>query len=164
MKVIAYMVLTLLMCGCFGRKPTIETGHEGKPMPSINLLLMDSTTQINTKLDVPDKPVVLFYFSPECPYCRSMTKSITQKTDELKGIKIYMISSFPFNLVRQYASEFDLKRYSNITVGYDYELYFSQYFKAPGVPCIAIYGKDKKLKEVLMGNVSTNLIMDLAFE
>jgi thioredoxin-related protein len=138
MKSVTFIILSFILFGCFGKKPTLETGREGKPLPSINLLLMDSTTYIKTTKETSYKPIVLFYFSPECAYCRKMTKSITNNIDELQGITIYMLSNFPFDKIKEYVKEFDLSKYKNITVGYDYELYFSQYFKAPGVPCIAI--------------------------
>ena len=75
-----------------------------------------------------------------------------------------MLSDFPLAEIKSYSSSYNLNDIKNITVGQDIESYFSNYFKAPGVPCIAIYGRDKKLKQVLMGAVSTNLIKDIAFE
>jgi len=164
MKSIIYLLVAFSLWGCFGKRPTLNTGHEGKAMPSIDLLGMDSLTHINLKKDSSDKPVVLFYFSPECPYCRALTKAVIKDAEELKGINIYMLSAFPFNEVKGYYKEFSIAQYPNITMGVDYQTYFSKYFKSPGVPCLAIYGKQKTLKEVLMGNVSTNLIKDLAFE
>lgn len=166
MKYKSYIVCLIACCvmACFGKRPTITTGHEGKAMPSINLLLTDSVSYLNTKNIPNGEPIVLFYFSPHCPYCRSLTKEIITNIKNLEDIHFYMLSNFPLSYIKDYKDEYQLDKYHNITVAQDYEIYFSTYFKAPGVPCIAIYGKERKLKQVVMGKVSTSLIKDIAFE
>lgn len=165
MKTIAYiLIIFFLTIGCFGKKPTLETGHEGKNMPSINLLLLDSTTHTNTKNISTNNPIVLVYFSPFCPYCKILTKEIINDIESLKEIEFIFLSDYPLSSLKGYNIDHHFKNYSNITIAYDYQKYFNQYYKSPGAPCIAIYGKDKKLKQVLIGAVSTNLIKDIAFE
>lgn len=164
MKITFFVILMCCLCGCFGKKPTLETGHEGKPIPSINLLLLDSITHINLKTWKIGKPVVLIDISPTCPYCRALTQKIADEHENLKGIQFIVLSSYPLTELKKYDNEYMLKKYPNITVAQDSDAHFGQYFQAPGVPCIAIYGKDRLLKQVLMGKINTNLIKDIALE
>lgn len=164
MKITALLLIVVTLSGCFGKSPVVDTGFEGKPMPSVNLLLLDSTTHINLKTTLPEKPIVLFYFSPHCTYCRTLTDNIIRDIKNLSGIQFYMLSSFPLNEIKEYTEKFNLDKYNNILVAQDFEQYFTNYFKAPAVPFIAIYGKNRLLIRVLMGTVSTNLIKDLAIE
>lgn len=156
--------LILILCGCFSKTPKFETGHEGKTMPAINLLLLDSSTHINTKTWAEGKALVLIEFSPYCPYCQALTQSIIDDNKKLTDIQFILLSGFPLADIKNYCTKYELKNYTNITVARDYESYFGQYYKSPGVPCTAIYGKDRLLKKVLMGKVSANLIKDIAME
>ena len=156
--------ITLLFWGCFSKAPKLETEYEGKLMPAINLLLLDSSTNINTKTSSPGKALVLIDISPFCPFCRALTQSITDNNKELGDIQFILLSSFPISDLKKYYTEYHLEKYANIIVGQDYENYFGSYYKTPGVPCTAIYGKDRRLKQMFMGKVSANLIKDIAME
>jgi thiol-disulfide isomerase/thioredoxin len=107
---------------------------------------------------------VLIQFSPYCPYCRALTQSIIEDNKKLTDIQFILLSNFPISELKKYAAEYQLEKFTNITVARDYESYFGQYFKSPGVPCTAIYGKDRLLKQALMGKVSASLIKDISME
>ena len=159
MKSIAFYCLVICLLGCY-EIPPVKTGLEGKPLPFFNLLLIDSITHFNTKNIPAGKPTVLFFFSPDCPHCRALTKEIVSDMKTFKNVQFYILTSFPFELLKKYYDHYKLKNYSNITVGQDVASYFANYFKATGVPYIAIYSKEKRLKQVLVGKVSTSRIID----
>lgn len=144
------MIIISLLAGCFSREPE-KTGKEGKPIPAINILLTDSTTWLNIGQTQTSKSVVLFYFSPNCPYCKAQTKEIIENMDKVKDIEFYFISSFPITLLKAYNKQFKLAQYPNITTGRDTANAIGDYFEILGVPYIAIYGKDKKLRKSFMG-------------
>lgn len=156
--------MTVSLLGCFGHQPTMTTGLEGKPLPTFNLLLTDSMTKIKTDNIPTGSPIVLFYFSPYCPYCKAQTETMINNMKSMQNIRFYFLSSFPLPLIRQYAEYYKLDKFSNIIVGQDYENYFGIYFKVPGVPYMAIYGKDKLLIQSLVGNVGYNLVKDIALK
>lgn len=120
-------------------------------MPEFKLLLMDSLTSINCASLYPQKPVVLFYFSPHCPYCRAQTKVFIENIDRLKDIHLYFISNFPIPLLRSYGKEFGLSKYTNITLARDETNAITDYFEIPGIPYTAIYDKQKKFKVSFLG-------------
>lgn len=162
-KIIFYTLLIILW-SCSDFQPILKTGLEGTSLPSYNLLLMDSTTRINISQIKSENPLVLFYFSPNCSYCKAQTKEVIQDISLLQSIHIFMASSFPFTEIKNYYEDYKLKKYPSITVGQDYEQFFNRYFKPGGFPCFAIYGSDKKLNQVLLGKVKCNLIKDFALK
>lgn len=164
MKLLFFLLLLVGLGACSSRVPSIITGFEGQPLPSFDLLLMDSITRLNTESIPVGKPIVLFLFSPDCPYCRAQTEEMTKNIKALSNIQVYLLSNFPFSTIKGYYHKYNLKTYPNITVVQDYDAYFANYYKVPGVPFIAIYNKEKKLKLVLLGEVDAGTIKELSLE
>jgi thiol-disulfide isomerase/thioredoxin len=164
MKPALYIIVVVFLTGCFGKKPSFKTGQEGKPLPAVDLLLTDSVSHLNTQKIPVGKPFVIIYFSTECPFCRALTNDIIDDMDELSNIQFYFVSTFPIKDIKAYCNEYHLQNFSNITVAWDHEMFFNKYLNAPGIPVIAIYNKDKKLKKVFIGRVNTNLIKDIALD
>jgi thiol-disulfide isomerase/thioredoxin len=153
-KLIIALTITIL-AGCFGAEPQ-KTGKEGKLIPEFTLLLTDSTTQLQSRNIPNDKPIVFFYFSPYCPYCKAQTKEIIENMEKLKGINFYFISNFALTDVKNFCEEYQLKKYPNITTGLDTARTISTYFEITAVPYIAILGKNKLLNKTFIGKVSSS--------
>ncbi|WP_185937283.1 TlpA family protein disulfide reductase [Chitinophaga polysaccharea] len=137
----------------------IQTSKEGHIMPSFNLLLSDSLTTFNTDSIPIGHPIVLFYFSPYCPFCQKEMREIIKNISKLSNIQFYMLTSYSFQEMKLFSNEFDLKKYSNIEIGIDYSSFFGKYFDTAVVPYIAIYGKDKRLKGAFVGGISPEQII-----
>jgi thiol-disulfide isomerase/thioredoxin len=163
MKTTAVLLTIAFLYGCYGRKPE-QTGMEGKSMPSFPLLLPDSTTQINTNSIKPGKPTVLFCFGPYCPYSRAQMEEIIEDMHKMKDIRFYIFTNWPFKDMKGFYKHYELYKYSNITTGLDYTDYFRHYFEARGVPYIAIYGKDNRLKKSFIGEIYSSQIKEVAAE
>lgn len=159
----AFTSLLIILSGCFAKAPE-KTGLEGKPMPSFNLLLADSTTYLNTNSISSGKPIVLFYFGPDCPYSRAQMEEIIEDINILKDIRFYVFTTAAFSEMKEFYKHYQLDKYPNITVGIDYANFFGDYFEAIGVPYIAIYGKNKKLNKAFMGKVYGRQIKNSAEE
>jgi len=163
MKYISALFLLIYLCAC-KEQPPLKTGLEGKLLPSFNLLLNDSATYFNTGNIPTGKPIVLFYFSPKCPYCRTEMNEIIENINRLSNIHFYLITRFPFSEMKQFYTEYKLSQYSNITIGYDSKYFFGNYFQTPGVPYMAIYGLDKRLKKAYIGLVKSSDIKEVTNE
>jgi hypothetical protein len=161
MKHIRFACFFMLLAGCYGRDPD-KTGLEGKAMPEFNLLLTDSSTILNTKSIPAGQPAALFFFGPHCPYSRAQMKEIIDDMSRLKDIHFYVLTPAPFNQMRSFNNDFKLQQYPNITVGQDFKNFFADYFKTPGVPYMAIYGKNKKLNQCFIGKIYSRQIRDVA--
>ena len=164
MKISFFLVITVIFFSCHSKKqPPIKTGLEGKPMPSIALTALDST-HFDTKNIQTGKPTILFAFSPGCPYCRAQTRSIVSNINTLKEINIYMLCITQFPLLNKFYNQFELNKYSNIKIGIDYNFSFINYYKSENVPYLAIYDKEKDLKQVLIGKKPISTLKEIALE
>lgn len=154
------MVL-ILAASCRGNSG-IKTGLEGNPIPDFDLILQDSVTHFPTSTLVQGQPVVFFDFSPWCPYCRAEMEDIIAHMGSLKNIHFCLVTIFPMKDMQGFYKHYHLERYPNITVGVDYKDYFGHYFKAPGVPYIAVYNREQKLKTSFIGKTDISDIRALA--
>jgi len=160
MKNIPILFVLICLCGC-NEQPPLKTGLEGKPLPSFNLLLNDGVTYFNTGNIPAGKPVVLFYFSPECPYCRAQMTNIINDISSLQNVRFYVFTNYPFSELRSFYKHYQLQKYQNIVVGVDYANFFGDYFKIQVVPYTAIYSKDNKLNKAFIGNIPVKQIKEI---
>ena len=163
MKNVLLPFIVACLFGCTHR-PAMKTGLEGKPIPSFDLLLQDSATHLNTGLIPAGEPVVFFYFSPYCPYCRAQMQNLIANIKDLQGIRFILVTAFPYSDMKAFYKHYDLARYSNITIGEDYKQAFGDYFRTSQVPYLAVYDKQRKLKQVNLGKLYSNEIKDIAFQ
>jgi thiol-disulfide isomerase/thioredoxin len=165
MKFIYVLLAVSCLYACKGKPiPPFKTGLEGTPLPAFNLLLLDSVTRFNTSSIPAGEPIVLFYFTPECPFCRAQTEEIVKNMPAFSRTRFYLITLYPFKDVKDYYKHYGLEKYSNVTLGLDYNAFFGGYFKADHVPYMAVYNKDKQLKQVFPGKVSVKAIKDVVLE
>jgi thiol-disulfide isomerase/thioredoxin len=160
MKIIAIWYLSLSLLSCYNNQAK-PSPHDGKILPVFNLLLIDSTTYFNTNNISTETPTVFLFFNPDCPYSRAQITEITKNMSKLKHIKFYLLTSMPFAKLKDIYEHYKLSKFSNITCGYDYTSFFCEYFKVPGVPYMAIYGKNKKLKKAFAGKINPQFINDI---
>jgi len=154
-----FIFVSVIFIGCYNNRHTpFITGEEGKPLPSASLLLPDSISKVNLANVPGGEPIVVFFFSPKCPYCRAQLREMTQKMDELKKARFYLASYSGFKSFKQLYNEFELIKYPNVTAGVDYANSVGKYFKLKGYPFTAIYSPQKKLRRAYLGKVSVDLI------
>jgi len=133
-------------------------------MPSFNLLLMDSSSRLNTNSIPIGQPTIFLFFDPACPFCQALTKEITNNIKSFSNTQFYFLSPYPFKQIKSYYTYYKIDKYPNITFGRDYDYFFANYYKANRVPYIAIYGKNKRLKKIIIGTTSTDVIKKIALE
>ena len=163
MKQLVLVFIIILIAGCFGKEPQ-KTGLEGKPLPEFKMLLTDSITLINSRDIHINKPIVLFYLSPYCPYCKAQTKEIIEDIHKLKDIQFYFITNFPLPALKDFYKEYQLEKYPNIITGVDTANTLKDYFEIQAVPYIAIYGKKKTLNQTFVGKIYSSQIKKVAEE
>lgn len=163
MKVLKTFIVFILLTGCYSKKRTFKTGLEGKEMPAIDLISIDTNTRFNTASIKTGRPSILFQFEPWCPYCKAQTKSILSRIESLKGIDFYFLTNAAYPGFKSFYEKYQLEKYNNIKAGIDYTYSFGKYFKTNQVPCMAIYDRNKKLKQVLVGKNYISIIKEAAF-
>ncbi|TWF35771.1 thioredoxin-like protein [Chitinophaga polysaccharea] len=152
-KILGYSILSGDAQKLIPYNKPIHTGHEGEIMPAIDIQLSDSITYLNTSSILKGRPIVLFYFSPYCPFCQSQMHEITENIRQLKTIDFFLITPYSYPEMKTFYETNELKKFSNITVGIDYRQKFSEYFKAQGIPYLAIYNSEKRLNNAFLGEV-----------
>lgn len=163
-KFLTVAICALFLVACFGKRPKTITGLEGKQMPDIALLAIDSVTSFNTREIQKGKPTVLFSFEGWCPYCKAQTKEMLADEELLQQVNLYMIANGQFSHFREFYEQFQLNRFSQIKAGVDQEMIFMNYFKSPGVPYFAVYDSNKKLKQVLIGKTDVSVIKRISLQ
>ena len=139
-----------------------NTPLKGEMLPTFNLLLSDSSIYLSGKDAYVKKPVVLLLFGPNCPYSRAQMEEIIDRMSSLKDIRFYIFTVGSFEEFKDFYKNYGLNRYPNIIAGTDYSNFFVSYFKATGVPFMAIYDKNRKLKEAFIGKVDGRQIKKVA--
>jgi thiol-disulfide isomerase/thioredoxin len=130
-----------------------RTHEKGNSIPSFSLLLLDSTTHLNTSQIKDGAPIVLVYFSPDCEHCQHETESILHAMDSLKDVKFYFITNDDFSRLKVFDKYYKIYKYKNITLCYDYSFSFIRLFKNVAPPYTVLYDEDRQLRAVFNNQV-----------
>jgi len=158
MKKIYQLVLVGCLLGCTNGVKNQDS--QFATLPSLNLLLLDSVTKINTQNVANAKRTILMYVSPDCEHCHNMTTELLKNIHLFRDVQIYMLSPLALTDLKEFYNSFHLGDYKNIIVGRDYGFAFDKIFNAPTFPCTVIYNKDKKLVKMYRGEISIDKIVE----
>jgi len=161
MKKLFFLLVIVCSVSCNKPQPAVRTGLEGKPMPIFSLLLADSVTYLNTEDISKGQPIVLFYFDPYCPYSRAQMSEIVENISMLKDVRFYVFTTASFIDMKGFYQQYQIRKYSNVSMGVDYNYFFGRYFNIKGVPFTAIYGADKILRSAFLGKLNGKQILSV---
>lgn len=103
--------------------------------------------QVATSAELPkNTPVMLIYFSPDCPHCQKLIRDMKPDMDKFKNFKVVMVTFTDIRMVKTFENDYGLNKYPNFilgTEGYTYAV--QRYYRLQHTPFVAIYGKDGKL-------------------
>lgn len=122
-------------------------------------MLLDGKTILNMEETPSGKPFLLLYFRPDCPHCKQETKDLIKNIDTLGKTRIYLIGNASEEEIKAYYDHYQLKDYTNIVVGKDYNNSFFQAFKPTSIPYMAIYSGEKRLIKIYKGEPDINSIL-----
>lgn len=161
MRIIFSLMLIVCLIGCARLEPA-KTNHKGEHVPEFSLFLADSSTYFNTTSLHGGKPVIFFYFGPSCPYSRGQMDDFISNARKLKDVQLVLLTTWPFEEMKWFYKHYQLEKYDNMITGVDYTNFFNKYFNASGVPYIAIYDRNRKLKEAFDGKVPVRQVCNIA--
>lgn len=156
---VIYLLSMLPACSNLSKDKKIAAFNT---LPSFEALLIDSTTILNSKSIPGGRPIILFYFRPDCPHCNKETKDLLNNIDSLKNVQIYFVSPMALGEIRNYCKAYQLENYKNIVVGKDYKFSFYKVFKPATVPYMAIYNSQKKLVKVYSEEPKISAVFEAA--
>jgi hypothetical protein len=161
---VLFLLVGWVLSTAFSAPTTVKTGLEGRLLPSFNLLLPDSVTWLNTNDISIGKPIIMIGFDPFCRHCQEETADIIKNIKQFQNTRIYWVTPYKFNDMKQFYSAFRLSTHPNTTIGQDSANVFMKYIKATGVPYTAVFDSKKRLKTVFPGQVSADDLAKAAAE
>lgn len=156
-KTFSYVVLSvLLLSSCIhAHYQVVSTGHEGQPLPSINLISVDSTKHLNVKGIPPGQPIVFLFFRPNCPFCLSEITDITQHANSFTAAHLIFLAANASDTLNSLYKKLQQQHIPNLFIGIDYKAEFHDYFNLTGVPYTAIYSRKGVLRKAYLGQLSS---------
>jgi len=137
-----------------------KTGMEGKPIPEFAIQLLDSVSYLHSK-DIPDgKKLIVFYYSPTCPYCRAQMRDMTNNMEKFKDEQLYVLTYANLSSIKNFVSYFDLQNFKNVTIGRDTGGVILQNYGLINVPFTALFDKNKNLKVAYSGRTNSNSLLE----
>jgi len=158
MKKVSSFLATLLFASCAWFQPKFKSGLEGQKLPNFSLTIQDNQASFHTDSIPPGKSFILFLYRPNCRYCQEEMQDILNNFKAFSGTPIYLVTWYPNEDADQFAGYFHLKKYLNIIRLRDSASALLTYFKAPGVPYLALYGKQKILQMVIPGRTDISML------
>jgi peroxiredoxin len=127
-------------------------------LPSLNVLALDSSTVLNTKDLRKNRPIIIFYFSPDCEHCEAETVDLLSNMQFLTNAQIFFLSPAVVGDIVKFSHIFHLERYANITIASDYQYQFYNEYKVRSFPLIVIYDRFGKLTKIYKGELEISSI------
>jgi thiol-disulfide isomerase/thioredoxin len=138
------LVLLLITTTVFSQTSD-TTSKKIKTIPPFRVQLMDSTTWFSRSNLSPKKPTWIIYFSPDCGHCQMETEEIISNIKSLEKVQILMVTSRPFQDVKNFYDRYLLKRFPSIKMAVDPSRLIVNYYNVEYTPYSALYDKKGKL-------------------
>ncbi|SJZ74078.1 hypothetical protein SAMN04488128_1011419 [Chitinophaga eiseniae] len=153
-----FAVVTLLMTSqCRFLDP--DARRLGKPMPSIDVLLLDSATVVNTKNLPNASATVLVLFDPYCEICSNEISAIMKSINKFDNTQFCFMSIASIADIRTFYASYMGKKYPNVHIGVDTGWAYLRYFKPLGVPHTSVFSSKKKLKKEFLSQVTVEQLL-----
>lgn len=145
----------------FGQKDSILPAYQRYPtLPSLQLLLSDSSTRY-TKENVPKKkPVLLIFFSPDCEHCQHEAEQLVAQKDAFKNVFVIMATTLPIYKMKEFGEKYGLTRMENVVMGRDTYYLLPGFYEMRSLPYLALYDKKGALIRTFEGSVGMERILE----
>lgn len=112
-------------------------------VPTFSILTADSTWFFSNQLNA-KKPTLILYFSPDCGHCQLETEELMSKMHLLEKLQIVMITSRPFQDMKNFVQHYKLDRFPTLVVGSDPAYRITKFYAVRTTPYSALYDKKGK--------------------
>jgi thioredoxin-related protein len=131
------------------------------PFPDFKILLIDSVTNYYSANLSKKKNIILLSFSPDCEHCKHLTEEIAKNIKSFKGTQIIMMTTFPFEKMKQFYSEMSISKYKDIIMGRDVLFFFPRYYHNQSLPGVAVYNQKRKFIDFFDGTLKIEELIHL---
>lgn len=129
-------------------------------IPSFKLFAVPDSLEFTNQYLKKNLPVVILFFNPDCDHCQSETKELLAYKDELKHIQILMVSSAPYQEIKNFYAAYNLSSMPNIKVTQDINLKLGLIYKVRTYPSLFVYEPNGTLAKAFVGNIGVPAILD----
>lgn len=105
-----------------------------------------------------DRPTLLVFFRPSCPYCRHEIRSIRAHGALTDTAEVLLVSARPAAALRAFADSLRLRRRARIRVVRDASGAAIRTFGVDRVPATFVYGEDDRLLRRFEGEVRASAL------
>jgi thiol-disulfide isomerase/thioredoxin len=133
----------------------------GAKLPLFSIMQLDSS-RYNTKNVGQDKNVVLILFNPGCEHCMQVSKMIYKELEQFPNTQFLLVAgdkTFPY--LEKFLANLDYSPMDQMIIGVDMDYITPTIFAYEGIPQIMIYGKDKKLIDVVYKEITTKKLQTI---
>jgi thiol-disulfide isomerase/thioredoxin len=127
----------------------MASNKPGAEMPTIHIIMSDSSRYNTNNIDK-NKDALLVLFNPGCEHCMDFTKMIIKNIDSFPNTQFVFVAgdkTFPY--LAKFVENVKYVKHPQIVIGIDIDYITPTIFAYEGIPQIMIYGKDKKLIDVI---------------
>lgn len=149
-------IFSILASNCQSNSASTPANSE---IPSIEILLTDSSTIFQTNTLSASKPVVLLFFSSNCDHCQKEATDMVQKKEILSKIQLVMISTEELYAIRNFYNQFGLSVINKLIIGKDIRYAGIKHFQFESIPYCALYSRGHKYLGSLERNFNTDSII-----
>lgn len=103
---------------------------------------------------LPEQPIIIFYFQPECEICLEEIMQIKSLANEFKEVTVLLITNVELNRSDEFKSTL-----FNLHILIDKNQEFKEYARISMVPTILIYDKKKRLINKFIGEVKVDALV-----
>ncbi|MBC9931761.1 hypothetical protein [Chitinophaga qingshengii] len=108
-------------------------------VPSMNILLLDSASVLNTRSEIMSGNVVYVFFDPYCQFCQKEVGGILDGIAKFHDTKFCFLTISSLQDAREFYKTNEISRFPNVYVGIDTSGTYLKYFNVKTVPHTSIY-------------------------
>ena len=156
---ISILLLVIVSTPVYSQQDTTALFMRFPQVPPVTLLKTDSSLITKQGLKK-NQPVLLMYFSPDCPHCRHQLEDMLTRIKAFKKIQIILATYRPIEELALFQEKYKLNDYPNIQVGRDTRYFIQPFYKIKNLPYLALYDKKGNLIRTYEGNVKVDTLVE----
>jgi thioredoxin-related protein len=162
MKHILFLFLIFVATTVFAQKAPVLPAFKRYPtLPSLQLVLSDSSTKYTLENVPKKKKVLLMIFSPDCEHCQHEAEQIVASKEALKDIHIIMATTLPIYKMQAFSEKFGLDKMENVVIAKDPYYLLPGFYEIRTLPFAALYNKKGALIGTFEGGVGIEKILEV---
>jgi len=119
--------------------------EQNKFIPFFDITQIDGKHVRATDL-VPDKPVMIVYFDPDCEHCVTFIDDILKNAGAFKNAEVVLVTYVPLRRLKNYVSESGLNNYPQIKTGTEGTRFTVRYhYDVIQFPYVALHDRNGKM-------------------